>query len=352
MILFGTMTRPSFPTTVHDCARLVALCSALLGAAACGDEEGELVATAPTRVQELAIEGGEVRVAPLGDAIAVAWQDSMTGTTTLARFDAELQEVWRVSFGTGLPLRLRVRDGRIHVLGAELFVFDADGAMVGQWPVGAAMDFALTEDRLVVLRGDGVFELDDAGAEIAAHPVDPGLESAWAIEASAAGYCVTGTIADDTTTTCFGWDGAQSQVRLMQQGLRPSSDRDFVALSDAGVVSTLAATIDGLSAYALRIADGGYVGEYGFEHGQGVARVLLGPGERTMWLELEEWCDANCHIGFRLGLLDGTASTALWRSDLFQVLGTVGNSWTAVADGDRVLVATDRSVFVVSNEPG
>ena len=122
-----------------------------------GGEDGGLVETAPTKVQELPIEGGKVRVAALGDAIVVAWQDPMLGTTTLARYDAALAEVWRVSFGTGLPLRLRVRDGRIHVLGGdELFVFDADGVMVGQWPVAGAVDFALTDDRLVALRSSPV----------------------------------------------------------------------------------------------------------------------------------------------------------------------------------------------------
>lgn len=351
MIMCGTMIRLSSAST-HNSLRLLALCSAL-GAGACGGgEDGGLVEMAPTKVQELQVDGGQVRVAPLGDAIVVAWQDSMAGTTTLARYDAALAEVWRVSFGTGLPLRLRVRDGRIHVLGAEeLFVFDADGAMVGQWPVAGAVDFALTDDRLVALRSDAVVELDAAGLEVGTYPVAPGFMSPWALEASAAGYCATGVLNDADTTTCFAWDGTRSPVSLEHPGTKFTTERDFVALTDEGIVSTLTATLDGLSVYALRLADGGYVGEYGFEHGRGVSKVLLGPGERTMWLELEEWCDDNCHIGFRLGLLDDSASTAIWRTDLFQVTGTVGNTWTAVADGDRVLVATDRAVFVVSNEP-
>lgn len=319
---------------------------------ACGGDG--LTDEAPTQLRELAVDGGHVRVAALGDGIAVAWQHPMTGAGTLARYDAALQQLWRVDFGAGQPLAVRAWGDRIVALAAEeIFAFDADGTVVGQWPVSAARDIAVVGARLLALTDDAVVELDATGAQIATHPVDPEFTTGWSLEASTAGYCPTGLVNDDNVTTCFGWDGVQSPVSVPQPSFVLSAERDFAVLADDGVVSAFSFNPNSdLKIVSQQLADGRFVGEHAFEYDPQADphKVFLGPDDRLMWLELEDWCDDNCHIGFRVGLTDPSRAGTAWRTDLFAVLGTVGNMWTATADDERIYVASDRAVYVVSND--
>ncbi len=333
----------------HARGTLLALsCLATLG---CSQDDG-LLETAPTNITEVAVEGGNVRVAGLGGGFVMGSQDLVNGDGYLARYDASSELMWSLNFAPSQPLAIRVLGEQIIALADEsVFVFDPAGNQTASWAVPNARDLAVGGGRLVVLTDDAVLEFDTEGTMVASHPVDPAMTSGWSLEASAAGYCPTGFASDQNLTTCFSWEGVATQVALVQPGTASSVERDFAVLSDSGVVSALAVS-DALHAYSVDLDTGYFAGEYEFPYNNDgyVSRLFLGPDDRLMWLEIGDWCTDNCYLGFRVGLLDEDRSAMKWRSELFEVPGVVGNDWTATTDGERIYVASNRAVWIVTSD--
>lgn len=319
--------------------------------AGCSAADG-LLASAPTKLEEVQVEGGNVRVVGLGGEFVVSSQNLTNGDAILARYNEALAPMWSITFDPCQPLALRALGDDVISLACEnVYVFDEAGNITASWTVPGAQDLAVGGGRLVVLTDDAVEEFDVSGTPVATHPIDPGMTASLALEASAAGYCPTGFFDDENRTTCFSWDGVQAPQALYGLDNASSVERDFAVLSDAGIVSTLSVS-DALHANSMDIDTGYFAGEYEFPYSNDsyVAKLFLGQDDRVMWLEVGDWCTDNCYKGFRVGLLDDDRSAATWRSELFEVPGVIGNMWTATTDGDRIYVASNRAVWVVTAE--
>jgi hypothetical protein len=319
--------------------------------AGCSADDG-LLASAPTKLEEVEVTGGNVRVVGLGGEFAVASQDQMTGGGILARYSESLAPMWSVTFDPCQPLALRsLGDDVISLACENVYVFDEAGNITANWTVPGAHDLAVGGGRLVVLTDDAVEEFDVGGTPVATHPIDPEMTTSWALEASAAGYCTTGFFDAQNRTTCFSWDGVRAPRALSGPDSAALVERDFAVLGDAGIVSTLSVS-DALHATSMDLDTGYFAGEYEFPYTNDsyVAKLFLGQDDRVMWLEVGDWCTDNCFKGFRVGLLDADRSSATWRSELFEVPGVIGNMWTATVDGDRIYVASNRAVWVVTAE--
>lgn len=318
---------------------------------ACSAEDG-LLANAPTQIEEVEVAGGNVRVVGLGGEFVAASQDLTTGDAILERYNESLEPMWSVTFDPCQPLAVRALGDDVISLACEnVYVFDEAGNITANWSVPGAQDLAVGGGRLVVLTDDAVEEFDVSGTAVATHPIDSAMTLSLALEASAAGYCTTGYFDDQNRTTCFSWQGVQTPPALFGPDSASSVERDFAVLGDRGVATSLSVS-DALYAYSINIDTGYLAGEYEFPYTNDsyVAKLFLGQDDRVMWLEIGDWCTDNCYKGFRVGLLNEDRDDATWRSELFEVPGVVGNMWTATTDGDRIYVASNRAVWVVTGE--